>query len=353
MGNLSIIGCKCWPNNYGGFESLIENLFRDENFLSNFEKITIYVESFDIAIASKLSNVEFVKLPVIKAKNPIKFYFMSLFLAKDDDFNLILGLAGGISLPFFRIFNRSTQYIVNLDGIEWKRTKFSASKRILLYLLNIFSIIFSHKIICDSRALHIDNKFVKYKKKSFFIPYSSRFEEIKSSVNFDGIGNDFILAISRFVPENNIEMICDGWNRFKKKYPDNKMRFIFIGDIENYDKDLQATYPNIDFIGPIFDLEKLKLYFDSCSAYIHGHSVGGTNPVLVEAISRNCNIFANDNIYNKDTLQEHGNYFSTSKELEKLLSTHIDYKDKDLLEFYALNYSNNLISRKYIDAIQK
>ena len=353
MGNLSIIGCKCWPNNYGGFESLVENLLRDKSFISNFKKITIYVESFDSAIANRFSNVEFVLLPITKAKNPIKFYFKSLFLAKDDDFNLILGLAGGLSLPIFRIFNRTTQYIVNIDGIEWKRSKFSIFKRIILYMLNMLSIIFSHKIILDSRALHIDNKLIKYKKKQFFIPYSSRFEGMSELKDFNQIDGDFVLAVSRFVPENNIEMICDGWNGFKKRHPENDMRFIFIGDFESYDKDLPAIYPNIDFVGPVFDLERLGLYFDACKAYIHGHSVGGTNPVLVEAISKECNIFANDNIYNKDTAQEHSNYFSCSADLEELLSSHINFKGKNLLDFYQLNYSNGIISRRYINAIKE
>ena len=351
MKNLSIIGCKCWPNTYGGFESLVENLLRDKNFLSSFDQITIYVEEYDSTLVNRFSNVKFVRLPVTKSKNPLKYYFLSLYLARNDDFNLILGLAAGISLPFFKIFNRRTQYIVNVDGIEWQRSKFGVLKRILLYLLNILSIFFSHKIISDSRVLSDDNWFIKYKRINIFIPYSSRFEgEDKSRNNIIAV-EKFVLAISRFVPENNIEMICEGWSSFRKKSNKDNLKFVFIGDFENYVTDLPEKYPSIDFVGPLFDLEQLGVYFESCSAYIHGHSVGGTNPVLVEAISKNCNIFAHDNIYNNDTLQEHGRYFSSCEELAGLLA--LEPQIKDLNSFYETNFSNKVISKRYIDAIRK
>jgi rhamnosyltransferase len=100
------------------------------------------------------------------------------------------------------------------------------------------------------------------------------------------------------------------------------------------------------FTGPIYDRPKLYALRANAFAYIHGHSVGGTNPSLLEAISSRNVVFAFAVPYNHEVLSEYGYYYKDIKELSRL----IGFMEKDFREIdkeRIFNYYEKILKEKY------
>jgi glycosyltransferase involved in cell wall biosynthesis len=123
-------------------------------------------------------------------------------------------------------------------------------------------------------------------------------------------------------PENNIEMIIEGVLQSEKDHP-----LIIVGNRENhYGLYLQKKYrhSHIRFVGSLYQPEQLNNLRAFASVYFHGHSVGGTNPSLLEAMACGCNIAAHNNIFNKAILKEDAYYFSSVADVRKILQQPLD-----------------------------
>jgi glycosyltransferase involved in cell wall biosynthesis len=121
-------------------------------------------------------------------------------------------------------------------------------------------------------------------------------------------------------PENNIEMILDGFCK-----TDSAEQFIAVGNTSNaFGKKMLAKYANdkrIRFTGAIFDETKINTLRKFCKLYFHGHSVGGTNPSLLEAMACQAVIAAHSNKFNRAVLQSDAFYFNTAHEVAGLINT--------------------------------
>jgi glycosyltransferase involved in cell wall biosynthesis len=139
--------------------------------------------------------------------------------------------------------------------------------------------------------------------------------------------HEYFLLVARMEPENNIEMIIQGYLASTQPYP-----LVVIGNISNkFGKHLVATYnhPNIRFSTPVYDQPELSSLRYYSIKYFHGHSVGGTNPSLLEAMACRCNIAAHDNVFNKTVLQKDADYFFDANAIASI----IDYpRDRFLIE---------------------
>jgi glycosyltransferase involved in cell wall biosynthesis len=132
------------------------------------------------------------------------------------------------------------------------------------------------------------------------------------------------MLVARLEPENNIQMILDGASKSSVRQP-----FLVIGNHETrYGNFLKKRYRDseiIRFVGGIYDNKKLTGLRKHSRLYFHGHSVGGTNPSLLEAMASNARICAHDNPFNRSVLEEGGAYFSSSDDVVRL----IDNKNPD------------------------
>jgi hypothetical protein len=123
-------------------------------------------------------------------------------------------------------------------------------------------------------------------------------------------------------PENNIEMIIRGYLASNREFP-----LVVIGNMANkFGKYISAEYnrPYIKYTGPVFDQPELNNLRYYSARYFHGHSVGGTNPSLLEAMACECNIAAHNNVFNKAVLQNEADYFSNPDEVAYLINKPLD-----------------------------
>ena len=152
-------------------------------------------------------------------------------------------------------------------------------------------------------------------------------------------------------PENNIEIILDGFHQSHSQMP-----FLVIGKTTNdFGSYLVQKYKNdkrIIFLGAIYDIDILNNLRHYCLTYFHGHSVGGTNPSLLEAMACNCLIMAHNNEFNKAVLEKDGLYFSNSIDVKNYINSTDFYFDahtmiKNNCEKISTLYSWNFIINQY------
>lgn len=320
---VGVIGTVGIPSRYGGFETLAEYLVK---YLSEEFDITVYCSSK--VYKEKLRNYLGAKLKYINLNaNGISSIFYDILSILDAIIRgvnvlLILGVSGSIILPFVKIFFPKKKVIVNIDGLEWKRDKWSVIAKLFLKFSEFIAVKFADTIVADN---HVIKEYVKniYNKNAIFIPYGA--DHVKNlSLSEDIIQKypilkeNYAFKVARIEPENNINLILEAFSQYKK------LNLVIIGNwnASDYGKNLRekySKYKNIYLLDPIYDLNILDQFRSNCFVYIHGHSAGGTNPSLVEAMYLKLPIIAFDVDYNRSTTSNNAIFFKNLDELLNIL----------------------------------
>lgn len=354
MKKISIIGIVGIPASYGGFESLVENLTRFSNDNINYE---VFCSSKQLTTRLEHHNGAKLKYIPLKANGiqSIAYDMVSIMqtLKSKPDVLLVLGVSGAVIFPFFKLFNRS-KIITNIDGLEWRREKWGRFARLFLKFSEYIAIKFSDVIITDNQAL-ADYVYRKYKLQSEVIAYGGdhavNVGEISTSSGVDTFlqsDEEFFLSICRIEPENNIHLILDSFTKIQKK-----IKFIGNWNSSEYGRELVKKYShfsNIELINPIYDINLLYQIRMSCAGYLHGHSAGGTNPSLVEAMHFGKPIYAYDCSFNRFTTEGQAFYFTDSDNLIQLLNDQklkISVNASAMQEIAERRYTWKIISRQY------
>jgi rhamnosyltransferase len=308
MKNVFIIGSKGIPSNYGGFETFVD-------------KLTLYKVSKDIMYHVSCLNVEDDEIIYNKARcfnvkvkevgsaiailYDLKALNKSINYIKEHNLKnaVIIILACRIG-PFLAFYNKKLKDLgiklyINPDGHEWKRSKWSAPIRAYWKLSEKLMVKHSDLQVCDSIGMqeYIETEYKSYNPKTTYIAYGAELDKSTLSKSDDLIVNwlskfeiktkEYYLIVGRFVPENNYETMI---REFMKSGVDKDL--VIITNVKKnkfYEALLVDTkFTNdkrIKFVGTVYDNELLKKIRQGAYAYIHGHSVGGTNPSLLEAMS--------------------------------------------------------------------
>ncbi|MDX1303669.1 DUF1972 domain-containing protein [Photobacterium sp.] len=312
MKRVTIVGIVGIPACYGGFESLVENLTQfasDEVTYQVFCSTNAYPEK-----KNSHNNAELIYLP-LKANGIQSILYDILSLVRScflkPDVTVILGVSGCIFLPIYRLFSKS-KVVTNIDGLEWKRDKWGSTAKKFLKFSEALAIKHSDVIIADNQAIG-DYVTKEYGKNNLIIAYGG--DHVIPATPPVIKQDDYFLSICRIEPENNTAMILDAFAKL-----DQKLKFVGNWNSSEYGRQLKveySKYQNIEIIDPIYDIEKLYRLRMGCKGYIHGHSAGGTNPSLVEAMHFSKPIFAFDCNFNRHSTENEAIYFSNSWQLTK------------------------------------
>jgi len=166
------------------------------------------------------------------------------------------------------------------------------------------------------------------------------------------LNQPYYLAVSRIQRDNNLEMMLETFS----KLPDKTFVLISNWDFSPYGKEVKAKYggyKNLHLIGPIYDQKELNLIRSNCVAYIHGHSGGGTNPALTEAMFLSLPILAFGVSFNRATTENKAEYFNDEFELKDLILTlksdRLKKIGEEMKEIADRRYIWSKISSKYAD----
>jgi len=337
---IAILGTRGIPNNYGGFEQCAEYL--SVGLVKKGHDITIYSPHFHPYKKDLYKGVKIIKKlsPEKILGNSASNFLYDYLCFKDatrKDFDIILELGlitSSLSIVFCR--HKGKLVTTNLDGLEWKREKWNKLVQQLTRKLEKYGVKHSDYLIADnigiknyiSQEYNIEAEFIAYGTDDV-LPHTD------SCLHDYGITNkrEYFLSIARLEPENNLEMMFDAYITSKNQAP-----YYIVGNHTTpYGDFLKDKYRNkgIIFLGGIFnksDLDNIRYY---SKIYIHGHSVGGTNPALLEAMAASCLIAAHDNKFNRSVLSENAFFFSSSSQLSHLFNLDIRPSRKSFI-------SNNL-----------
>jgi hypothetical protein len=320
---IAILGTRGIPNNYGGFEQLAEYLAL--GLKEKGHEVYVYSQHKHAYQQSNWRGVNIIHKfdPEKKIGTAGQFiYDLNCILdARRRGFDVILNLGYTSSSVWMRLFPSKTRLITNMDGLEWKRSKYSKVVRFFLRYAEKWAVRRSDTLVADSVAIKHYLK-EKYGAESHYIAYGSEiFTEPDERVleQFGVKPFTYDLLIARLEPENNIEMILDGLMASSVKG-----KFFVVGNTKNkfgsYIEQKFAQEERIVFAGPIYNasiINNLRYY---SRLYFHGHSVGGTNPSLLEAMGCRCLIAAHNNEFNRAVLREDAFYFKTAEEVKELIN---------------------------------
>lgn len=355
---IAILGSAGVPANYGGFESLIENLL-DFNLYNISYTIFCSSKSYSVKLKGhKNARLRYINL---KANGISSIFYDGISLLKclgsQNDIILLLGVSGAIFLPLLKPFIRAT-IICNIDGIEWKRNKWNIQTKRFLKFSESVAIKYSDVIITDNKGIE-DYVNSVYSKDSVTIAYGASIDRKHSNTLLKKYGlnkNKYFFKVCRIEPENNIELILSAFTQVKDE------RIVIVGNWKNsvFGEEMKKKYAslsNITLIDPIYNQSDLNELRVNCKGYIHGHSAGGTNPSLVEAMGLKLPIIAYDVNFNRYTLNNNGFYFSNLKELIHELS-HFDSRNIELereriYETFMNRYTQEKIAEEYAQLFMK
>lgn len=357
MKRIAIIGTVGVPAKYGGFETLVENLLNDYD-TSRF-KYTVYCSAK--AYENYLEEYKGAKLKYIPLRaNGVQSIFYDVWsvlnAVRGHDILLILGVSGAIILPLVRLWS-SKKIIVNIDGLEHKRSKWSRLVQIFLRWSEKLAVNNTDVVIADNKAIQ-EYVLNTYHKNATLIAYGGDHAmcdttDIEDKVlrHYHISGLRYALGLCRIEPENNVKQILQAFANAPEQL------LIFIGNWENsdYSRMLKVEFEhcdNITLLDPIYDLPTLNVLRKHCSLYLHGHSAGGTNPSLVEAMFFGVPILAYDVSYNRETTENKAIYFKNSQHLTNMLNSNMDDEiltqvGKDMTEIAQLRYRWNVIKKQY------
>ena len=315
---IAIIGAVGVPANYGGFETLAENLVRHHQIAGLPGQLAVYCSTqiYPDQPASYLgSELRYVNLNA-NGISSIFYDIVSLFSAVRQGYDviLLLGVSGALVLPLVRLVS-TCRIVTNIDGIEWKRQKWKGMAKWFLRLSERIAVRFSHEVIADNGGIasHVVDA---YGRDCQVIAYGGDHAIAAEGKPYNGerLPNQFALALCRIEPENNVTMILEAF-ALRPKMP-----LVFVGNWNNsaFGRELRnrfSTLVNLHLLDPIYDLGVLRTVRGNATIYVHGHSAGGTNPSLVEMMHFGLPILAYDCIFNRYTTDDKALWFADAQSL--------------------------------------
>lgn len=318
----AIVGIQGLPNNYGGFETLSEYLVK---YLAKEIDFTIYCSNEVV----KQPNLEYMgaKLKYVNicshGAKGIVYDSLCLIDAAHRNFDviLILGFGPGLVIPFLprKIKNK---IILNFGGLDWKRDKWSHFAQKIIQTCESLLVRNAKKVISDNFKIQ---EYVRdtYGKDSTLIAYGGDQAAHKSITpemqkKYPFLADKYAFEVARIQSDNNIEMLMNAF------VAANKMPLVLVGNwkVSEYGIALRAKYQNkktLILLDAIYDREILDVLRSNCSLYVHGHSAGGTNPSLCEAMYLGLPVMAFSNGYNEGTTDGKAIYFKDADDLKEML----------------------------------
>jgi glycosyltransferase involved in cell wall biosynthesis len=315
---IAILGTRGIPAKYGGFETFAEALAIGLSRKGC--DVTVFCERGDETPPATYQGVKLVHLraPRLGPLSTIIFDLKCL-LAASRGYDVVYMLGYGAA-PFClipRLFGRHVW--INMDGVEWKRSKWSWAGRLYLRTMERIAVRVAGRVIADAAAIkdHLESRYGRLDKCDV-IAYGAHVTREADAAGVErcaGVGpGGYYLVVCRLEPENHVREIIAGFEASGSPHP-----LVVVGgtaEPTNYVRGLlQRQGDRVRFVGAIYDQNLLGALRFHARAYIHGHSVGGTNPSLLEAMGVGNLVIAHDNPFNREVLGPDGRYFADPGQL--------------------------------------
>jgi glycosyltransferase involved in cell wall biosynthesis len=300
---VSIIGTRGYPSYYGGFETAVRKLapyLADRGW-----DVTVYgregsTRENDPERDPRIHTVTTGGMET-KSLSTLSYGLTSMWHAsrRKPDVALVMNVANGFFLPFLRW--RKVPTLFNVDGIEWHRAKWGRLAKAVFHSGAKWTARLGDVLVYDSTEIARQWK-DEFHRDGEFIPYGGEFRE-QGDVVAPFKSRKYILVVARFVPENTIvEFIDAAWELSERWDIVIVGSSGYGGEIDEKVEQLAAKRDRVTWLGHLSDDDKLYRLWSHAGAYFHGHSVGGTNPALVQAMAAGAPVVARDTVYTREVL---------------------------------------------------
>lgn len=329
---VAMLGTRGVPATYGGFETAIEEI--GQRLVGQGHEVTVYGRSTGEAALTEYLGMRLVNLPALHSKTLETLSHTALSSAhfsatKRHDVAFVFNAANSPFVPLLR--RRGTAVAVHVDGLEWKRDKWGKWGRRYYRLAEQFAVREADALIADAQGI------ADYYDDEFGIPteqisYGCRILTNTPSDAIEAIGlvpGRFHLVVARFEPENHVDVIVEGYHRSDAALP-----LIVVGSAPysaaytDAIGDIARRDPRIRLLGGVWDQGLLDQLYAHAASYVHGHSVGGTNPSLLRAMGAGTAIVGWDVVFNREVAGTAGSYFSTPAEVTRSIEEVERYPDR-------------------------
>ena len=309
-----ILGTHGVPANYGGFETAAENI--GLYLVSRGWRVIVYcqVPGTGATIEDRWNGIERVLIPMHLPgwKGTSKFDWIAIrHASKFRDLCLTFGYNTAIFNTLQRL--KGIPNVINMDGMEWSRARWGLAKQAILYINERIACYVGNHLIADHPEIEKHLRTRAPKSKITTLTYGADPVVSPPPEPVQRLGLEpgrYLSLIARPIAENSILEMVQG---FSSKLRDMKLAILgsFEPQANEYHRQvLDAAGPEVVFLGAIYDKQVVQALRFHSFAYVHGHTVGGTNPSLVEALAAGNAVIAHDNPYNRWVVQEGAVFFN-------------------------------------------
>ena len=323
---LVILGTRGLPAAHGGFETFAEKLAL--YLVGRGWQVSVYCQNdvtrFDRRITTDIwQGVERLHVGVTSRgpKATLEFDWHCVRdAAARGGVCLVLGYNGAVFLPWLRASGRKV--ITNMDGVEWRRPKWPVPVRAWFWVNEWIAAYASHRMIADHPGIadHLATR--RTRARTAMIPYGAEPVEAASAEPARALGltpDNYLVSIARIEPDNSILRMVEAFSAAPRK-----AKLLVLGKLEEgnvYHRAVRAAASyEVVFPGAIYEAAAVQALRFHARAYMHGHTVGGTNPSLVEALWAGNAVIAHDNIFNRWTAGAAGVFFNDQSQCEGLIA---------------------------------
>lgn len=315
-----MLGTRGVPARYGGFETCVEEV--GSRLAARGHQVLVYCRDQTGERPETHRGMRLVYEPAVRRRawETISHSAFSVghLVRHPADVAFVFNAANAPLLPVLRA--RRIPVACHVDGLEWQRAKWSGLGQRYYRVMEGAAVRYSDAIIADSPVI------AAYYERSFGAPsveiaYGAKQTRVEDTSRLAGLGltpGSFHVAVARFEPENNLELIVGGYTRSRATLP-----LIVVGAAAygtEYTERVRALADGrTRFLGPVWDSDLLDDLYGGALTYVHGHSVGGTNPSLLRAMGAGAAVLAYDVEFNRYPLGPAGRFFADENDLARLL----------------------------------
>lgn len=309
MPSVAIIGTRGYPSYYGGFETAVRKLapfLADEDW-----DVTVYsrpgATKPDDPDRDRRVNVVTTRGSESKSASTLTYGLTASLHAMRSrpDVALVMNVANGYFLPLLRL--RGVRTVVNVDGIEWDRAKWGRFAKAVFRIGARLTAKFADLLVFDSHEIARRWK-KEFGRDGVYIPYGG--DETRDLPLEPGLRHrGYVLVVARFVPENTVPEFLDAAEAIAEILP-----VVIVGssgyggDLDRRVAEIASRNKRVIWLGHLSDDLRLHSLWQHAAVYFHGHSVGGTNPTLVQAMATATPVVARDTVYNREVLGDGGTF---------------------------------------------
>lgn len=350
---IALVGTRGVPARYGGFETCVEQV--GLRLVKAGHQVMVYCRAGDDAPKlAEYEGMQLVHMPALKKKALETLSHTALstmhLLGHRIDAVIVFNAANAVFLPLLRA--RRIPVATHVDGLEWKRSKWQGAGRRYYRIAESLAVRWSDALIADAQGI-ADYYDAEFNARSELIAYGAPILSGASDrlAELGLVSRRYHLAVARFEPENHVDVIVDGYCRSDAALP-----LVVVGSAPYADEYTARIHSladgRVNFLGGVWDQDLLDQLYANCATYLHGHSVGGTNPSLLRAIGGGAATIAYDVNFNREVLADSGRFFRSAIDVAgeiEYAERHVKHTQRrgERAEQIALRYDWDDVTRRY------